>query len=329
MIPEHIKYLRCPKTKRNLLLEPELIENGRVKDGYLIEPMSGNKFPIINFIPRFVMLNNYADNFGFEWNMHDRTQYDESSGFNASKDRFENETKWGNNLSNDIILEAGSGSGRFTKHALETGAMVISFDYSNAVEANYKSNGQSENLLLIQASIFEMPFEVAYFDRVFCLGVLQHTPSPRKAFQNIVRSIKKGGYICSDIYLKGIGYYTSPKYVIRYFTKRMNPEKLYRLTVKYVNFIWPLAHLLMKIPKIGRMINWRLMIADHSNLLKNADDKLLKEWAVLDTYDMVSPMYDIPVSLKTFKKWHIDEGLKNIEVQYGYNGIEGRAVRKK
>jgi SAM-dependent methyltransferase len=207
--------------------------------------------------------------------------------------------------------------------------MVISFDYSNAVEANYKSNGQNENLLLVQASIFEMPFEIEYFDRVFCFGVLQHTPDPRKAFQCLVHSIKEGGHISSDIYLKSFAQFTTPKYFIRNYTKKMYPDKLYKLTVNYINFMWPIALLIMKIPKIGRMINWRLMIADHSQQLKNGDEKMLKEWAILDTYDMVSPAYDFPVTLKTFKKWHIEEGLGNIDVHYGYNGIEGRALKRK
>ena len=104
----------------------------------------------------------------------------------------------------------------------------------------------------------------------------------------------------------------------------MNPEKLYKWTVRYINFMWPLARLIMKIPRIGKMINWRLMIADYSRLLKDADDKTLKEWALLDTYDMISPAYDFPQTLKTFTKWYEDEGLTDIDVHYGYNGIEGR-----
>lgn len=330
MRQEHLKYLQCPKTKKSLLIEINEEVNGRIKSGCLIESNSGNKYPIINYIPRFVELENYAVNFGLEWNKHNRTQYDESSGYNISKERFENETKWGSNLSGEIILEAGSGSGRFTKHAVETGAMVVSFDYSNAVEANYTSNGHNDNLLLVQASIFEMPFEDGFFDRVFCFGVIQHTPSPRKAFSCLVKSIKKGGYISSDIYLKSIAkLYLTPKYLIRKFTTKMNPVRLYNYTVSYINFMWPLAQFFMKIPKLGKMINWRLMIADYSYLLKNADQKTLKEWAILDTYDMISPAYDFPATLKTFKKWHIEEGLKNVDVHYGYNGVEGRAIKNK
>jgi SAM-dependent methyltransferase len=329
MRSSHIIHLRCPKTKRPLQVEIVQLIDGKIKEGILIEAKSGNRYPIINFVPRFVSPDNYANNFGLEWNKHSRTQYDESSGFNISKERFDKETQWGNSLMNELILEAGSGSGRFTRYAIETGAMVVSFDYSNAVEANYKSNGQNENLLIVQANIFEMPFEKEYFDKVFCFGVIQHTPDPHQAFKFLVQSIKKGGHISSDIYLKSFGkVFLSPKYIIRKFTKHMNPEKLYTYTVRYVNFMWPLVKVLMKIPKYGKMINWRLMIADYSHMLKNADERTLKEWAILDTYDMVSPAFDFPVTLKTFKQWHVEAGLGNIEVHYGYNGVEGRAIKK-
>ena len=328
MNPEHVVYLKCPSSKNQLTLISEELINGKVKSGFLEEPISKKKYPIINFIPRFVSLDNYANNFGLEWNKHDRTQYDKTSGFNISQERYENETKWGYNLNDEIILEVGSGSGRFTEHLVKTNAMCISFDYSNAVEANYRSNGQNANLLIVQASVYEMPFEEFFFNRVLCIGVLQHTPDPRLSFKHLIAMLKKDGHLCTDIYLKNFAkFYLTPKYLIHYYTKKMNPEKLYKLTVRYINFMWPLARLLMKIPKVGKMINWRLMIADYHHLLVNADSKTLKEWAILDTYDMVSPAHDHPATLKQYKGWHEAEGLKNIEVHYGYNGIEGRGVK--
>ncbi|MDA3861606.1 MAG: methyltransferase domain-containing protein, partial [Melioribacteraceae bacterium] len=225
MKKEHLKYLRCPKTKKPLKLRIDIIVGDRVKEGSLIEPVSGNNYPIINFIPRFVQLNNYTNNFGLQWNIHCSTQHDNSSGFNISKDRFEKETMWGKSCPNEIILEAGCGSGRFTQHALSTGALVISFDFSSAVEANYQINGEHENLLIVQASIYEMPFDSHFFHKVFCFGVLQHTPSPRDSFTCIVNAIKPGGKISSDIYRKDFAsLFLTPKYLVRTFTKKMKPE---------------------------------------------------------------------------------------------------------
>ena len=69
-----------------------------------------------------------------------------------------------------------------TEQAALTGATVASLDYSYAVEANFASNGHRGNVLIVQADMFAMPFQPDEFDKVFCFGVLQHTPDPRAAF---------------------------------------------------------------------------------------------------------------------------------------------------
>ena len=52
---DHLNYLVCPKTGRPLELnERYVLEKGRVKQGELLEPDSGSRYPIVNFIPRFV-----------------------------------------------------------------------------------------------------------------------------------------------------------------------------------------------------------------------------------------------------------------------------------
>src|SRR6185437_11529200 len=123
-------------------------------------------------VPRFVPRENYASGFGLEWTKHARTQYDSYSGIRASELRFFGQTGWPRDLTGELILEVGSGSGRFTEQAVSTGATVVSLDYSYAVEANFASNGARSNLLIVQADIFAMPFRPNTFDRVFCFGVL-------------------------------------------------------------------------------------------------------------------------------------------------------------
>ena len=329
---QHLELLICPKTNRPLTLKENslIIENGQIMEGLLIEPISGNEYPIINFIPRFVSPDNYANNFGLEWNIHSKTQYDDYSGLSISKERFENETQWSNNLKDEIILECGSGSGRFTKHALETGATIVSFDYSNAVEANYKSNGSHQNLLLIQADIYQMPFRKIFFDKAFCFGVLQHTPNPEKSFKTIVEYIKPGGRISSDIYRKYWFSLIMPKYLVRLLTTRLDPHNLYKYVKKYVNIMWPVVKAARKIPKVGGAIIFNIfLIADYAPILGNSTDDLVKEWAYLDTYDILSPKFDYPTTPPNFKKWHEDVGLINIDVKYGYNGIEGHGIKPK
>jgi SAM-dependent methyltransferase len=323
---DHLKYLVCPDCFGIIVISDirEEISN-KIKSGILTCQQCQKKFDIVNFIPRFVSSENYASNFGLEWIKHAQTQYDSHSGSNLSEKRFFEETKWPRDLKEEIILEAGSGSGRFTEQAAKTGAMIISFDYSVAVEANYQSNGHKDNVLIVQADIYKMPFRKSYFDKIFCFGVLQHTPDPQKSFFNLVNYLKPNGKICVDVYRKlRLLFFT--KYFVRIFTRKMNSEKLYQRCRKWVNLLWRPTALIAKLPK-GRFINKLLFVfADYRGWLP-LKDEILKEWAILDTFDMLSPRYDKPQSLKTIKGWFQGTNLKNIEVQPGYNGIEGRGER--
>ena len=125
MRKEFIKYFRSLATGSPLVLKNEVIENGRIKEGVLCDEMAGVEYPIVNYIPRFVDAHNYADSFGLEWNTHFDTQYDHKSKHSISEERFEKETKWGSDLKGQLVLEAGSGSGRFTAFAAKTGATVL------------------------------------------------------------------------------------------------------------------------------------------------------------------------------------------------------------
>jgi len=233
-----------------------------------------------------------------------------------------------NHLGGQLIIEAGSGSGRFTKHALETGAMVLSFDYSNAVEANYESNGENQNLLLVQANIYEMPFPDNIADKLFCFGVLQHTPNAKKAIDVLVQKLKKDGEIVCDHYPFNKNTPFNTKYWVRPITKRLPHRFLYNFGKHYIDFMWPIFKLNRYLfsPKRANKINWRLLIPDYTSL--GLDEKQLKEWAYLDFFDMLSPAHDHPVRLKTFRRWLEEAGLKDVDAHLGYNGWEGRGKKK-
>lgn len=325
MKPEFVSYLRCPKTGNPLALEISEEVDGRVKTGSLRNPL-GESWPIIDFVPRFVEAGNYADNFGLEWKIHARTQFDADAGHQMSEERVFGVTGWDRDLSSEVILEAGSGSGRFTEHLLRTGAIVVSFDYSDAVSSNYANNGSHENLLLVQASIYEMPFDKASFDKVFCFGVLQHTPAPEASFKSLVTMLRPGGKIATDVYLKTImRFYLNTRYWVRPLTRKVEPQKLYGWCKSYINMMWPLARIIRKIPLIGEALNWRLLIADYAVQMPDASDEQLKEWALLDTFDMLSPAYDIPQTPTNYRRWHEEAKLDDISVRRGPNGLVATA----
>lgn len=324
----HLKYLVCPECKCSLnLVEEEKTQDDSVESGTLGCDKCKTTFPIVRFVPRFVPQDNYANNFGLEWTIHARTQYDSSSGSNVSEDRFFKETKWPRNLDGQLILEIGGGSGRFTEQAASTDAMVISLDYSSAVESNYASNGTRPNVLIIQADLYKMPFKENSFDKLFCFGVLQHTPDVRKSFFALPPYVKSGGDIAVDVYPKFsfIRQILKTKYWVRPLTKRIDPEFLYKILRRYVSFMWPISKFINKLP-FGKSLNWALLVGDYGGIY-DLDDDVLKEWAILDTFDMLSPAHDHPQSIKTMKKWFKENNLTNVDVHYGFNGIEARGLK--
>src|SRR4051794_4331153 len=150
MHPKHLVLLRSPKNGLPLRLLDPTFDGAKVKSGRLTD---GTSFwPITEYIPRFVPESEYWDSFSFQWAKHPRLLSEQFSGYSVYRTRFEKETKWPADLTGEVIIEAGCGSGAFTKFALATGATVISFDVSKSVDFSYRDN-DSPNLLVVQASI--------------------------------------------------------------------------------------------------------------------------------------------------------------------------------
>jgi len=323
-----LQFLACPNCGGDLVLNDVIAKetNGDVKEGSLKCVKCGERYVIKNFIPRFVPEENYAKSFGFEWNMHSKTQIDKFNGANLSHDRFYDSTNWEHELKNQKILEVGCGAGRFTQIALETGAEVFSFDYSNAVDANLANNGDNENLYLFQADIYKMPFKKGIFDKIFCLGVLQHCPDVKKAFFSLLPYLKKGGEIVIDLYEKTWRSYILPHNYCRLITTRIDPEKLYSIIRKMVPILVPVKRKIKKLPILGRRLQEFIPVVDYSGKLP-LNDEQIRDWEILDTFDTFSPKYTNPQTIDDVKNWFLEAGLKNIQVKRGGNGILGKGIK--
>ncbi len=292
----------------NKLLRPVA---GELKDE------EGKAFKIVNGVPRFVEDHNYTDNFGFQWNKFQKTQIDrETKNSNFSKERFFAATGWDKeDLSGKDVLEVGSGAGRFTQIVLDyTKANLYSLDYSDAVSANYKNNcHHGERLKLFQASIYDMPFPDNSFDKVFCFGVLQHTPDFKRSVQSLVNKAKPGGEIVVDFYpIKGWYTKISAKYMLRPFTKKMSHEKLLRKIERNANRLIRTYYFFDKL-KMGMIAHRFLPMCDINRTLPaNLSKEVLREWVILDTFDMFSPAYDNPQRISRVKKWMQESGAEVI-----------------
>jgi SAM-dependent methyltransferase len=284
------------------------------------------RYPERGGVVRFVGSDNYAKNFGFQWNRFRATQLDSQNGLDRSARRFWAETRWPSDMSGELVLEAGSGAGRFTEIIARTGARLFTFDYTEAVDANYGSNEAATNVDFAQADINAMPFRDGTFDRVACLGVLQHTPSARDALASLVRVLKPGGYLVADHYAFNALTPLRGKYWLRPFTRGREPEALFPWVSRYFAFWY--GALGAARPVLGPATTHladMLGICDYRDEIPEASPELAREMSLLDTFDMLLPAYDRPRRRATLRRWLEDLGMTDIDVTPGYNGFELRA----
>lgn len=248
---------------------------------------------VVNGIPRYGDVENYSESFGFQWNRFAATQLHAHSS-----ERLWRETGWlPAELDGLDILEAGSGAGRFSRVILEeTNANLYSIDYSSAVDANFRSNGHiaPDRFHLYQASIYEMPFPDGSFDKVLCLGVLQHTPDFEASVRALVSKAKTGGEIVVDFYpIRGWWTKIHAKYLFRPIARRMPHERLLRLIDRNADWLIAAHYALTKVG-LHALTRFLPLVDITGTLPGSLTEDQLREWVVLDTFDMFSPEFDNP-----------------------------------
>jgi SAM-dependent methyltransferase len=313
MQKELLEILRCPQTGRQLFLEEPEYQGKSIRSGSLVSEGIGHRYPIRDFIPRFVPESNYADNFGMQWNKFRQTQLDSYSGHPISANRFWKATGWRpEDIAGQWVLDAGCGAGRFAEVALHAGAKVVAVDYSSAVDACYANLKHHPNLHVVQGDIYALPFPKGFFSYVYSLGVLQHTPDVAKAFAALPPMLAGGGRLCVDFYQKSWKSPMLPKYWLRPMTKRMPRARLFAMLESLVPRLLLLSRVLGRVPLLGGGLKRLIPVANYVGVLPLSERQHL-EWSLLDTFDMLSPEFDHPQTPETVTFWLRSAGLEQIE----------------
>jgi SAM-dependent methyltransferase len=292
---------------------------------------SGCCYPILNNIPRFVFVNNYASSFGLQWNTFRTTQLDSHTRLTISRDRLTRIA--GGSL--DIFtkkktLEAGCGAGRFTELMLKAGASVFAVDLSSAVDANYQNCSKFDHYFVAQADIMNLPVEPQQFDIVVCIGVVQHTPNPEETMRVLCSHVKPGGILLMDHYT--YGYPVTPiRRWIRSFLLRENEEFSMRFVKRLVRLLWPVHKYLYanrdnrNFQKYIQLFLYWSPVVDYHYDYGQLGDQLLYEWALLDTYDTLTDQYKHLRNADEIEAALGSLGMTKVETIYAGNGVEVRA----
>lgn len=106
------------------------------------------------------------------------------------------------------LLDVPVGTAVFTaeKYRRMKGAEIVGLDYSDemiAIAALRKETEGIANLSLRQGDVGDLPYPNESFDCILSMNGFQAFPDKEKAFAEIFRVLKPGGFFCGCFYVKG------------------------------------------------------------------------------------------------------------------------------
>ena len=251
MRKELLRWLRCPADLGELSLEADTAgEDGHILEGKLLCAQCAQSYKLTGGVPHLLppqrlqiegddlakLQNQTVERFGFEWRyfqdwgwLPDYPDVPEAElkffgglmkhteGAFWSKSLFSREDLQTGNL----VLDAGCGNGRFTNQAAQTGAEVIGIDLGWGVFSAFEHTRALPNVHIVRGDLFRLPFADKTFDRIFCIGVLQHTGNAGVAFDSLVRVLQEGGLIVAHAYGRGLWTYELLDKILRSVTIRL------------------------------------------------------------------------------------------------------------
>ena len=149
------------------------------------------------------------------------------------------------------FLEIGCGLGHFAEKAYEKGAKVTAIDIGEKLVEKTKERVPGGKILV--ASAAELPFEDEFFDIVLSTEVIEHVEDQKSAFSEMLRVLKRGGYLVLTTpnkmfksvfdflsFIKFRPYHGNEKWLssreIKKFIKKMGAEIIKET---HFNFIYP------------------------------------------------------------------------------------------
>lgn len=216
MYEEDIKLLRCPISGEPVKLLPtsEKADDGEIIAGTLSS--SSATYEIMNGIPRFTESVAYNRSWDFKWNVLDGGRglnyriLDKNDPAYHIHDIFDRNSHDGvayKHTTDRMVLDLGCGIGQYAiKTLMEYQARkIVAVDLTRGVDifrkiVEYRYPQFKKKLLIVQASVFSLPFPKAAFDYVYSLGVLMHTGDTLLALEKTCEQVKPGGEINIWVY---------------------------------------------------------------------------------------------------------------------------------
>jgi SAM-dependent methyltransferase len=167
----------------------------------------------------------------------------------------------------------------------------------------------------VQADILSPPVRPASFDLVFCIGVIQHTPDPHRAFLSLANCVRPGGMLGVWIYERARWEIIKPKHALRRITRTMSPERAMRFVEHYAPRALRIRRGLKRFPG-GSVLSRLVPVADLEDYAGNPLSQLTAqqelEWTIMDTHDMLITWHEQAQTAGAVARWFSEAGFVDV-----------------
>lgn len=211
------------------------------------------------------------------------------------------------------VLECGCGGGQHTNFISSYARSIVAVDL-NTVDIAMDRNKQNKNVIFVEDDIATMRLGTR-FDIALCIGVIHHTDSPERTFENIIRHIRKRGRVIIWVYSK------EGNILIRFFEplrklfiSRISQEKKAKLARIITIALYPFVYSVYILP---------LRFLPYYRYFQNFR-RLSFARNLLNVYDKINaPQVDY-ISRKRVGDWFSSPIFSNVYID-SYKGVSYRA----
>jgi SAM-dependent methyltransferase len=247
-------------------------------------------YPVAGRVPRFAG-EAYVASFGRQWNRYDVARDEEDEATFRVKTGVDPR-----DLAGRLVLDAGCGGGRYALLAGRHGARVVGVDLSAAVDKAAAACAELPGVAIVQADLLDLSLAEGRFDLVYSIGVLHHSPDPRRGFAELAARVRPGGRLAVWLYRRNTPPQEWLNAALRAATTRLPARALEPLCAG--------LGLLGGVPVLNRTLN---KVANFSN----HPDWTLR---VCDNFDWYAPRYQSHHTVEELSRWFVEEGFEDLTV---------------
>lgn len=280
MNPDLIPLALCPRCRAPLAAGPD--------PAALPCPACGTVYPVVGGVPRLAA-SPYVESFGRQWNRYDVARDQEDDAVFRAKTGLDPA-----DLNGKLALDAGCGGGRYARLLGMHGARVVGVDLSGAVDKAAALCRDLPTVQILQADLLDLPLAEGAFDLAFSIGVLHHSPDPRRAFAEVARRVRPGGRLAVWLYRRNTPPQEWLNSALRALTSRLPARVLEPLCVGLgaVGSVPVLKRTLNKVANFSNHPDWTLRVCDN--------------------FDWYAPKYQSHHTTEELKTWFRDEGYADL-----------------